>query len=91
MWTTPWCKDGDNIHDHIKSNLEGPCRSIISDLWKPNSKCWDEDKISTYFDDNFKNGILDIPVISADYKYMICWTNTHNAVCTKKSAYKTSM
>lgn len=69
--------------------MNGPCPSIISDLWKPNSKVWDEDKISTYFDDTFKNNVLNVPIINADIDDTIYWIHTPNATCTNKSAYKT--
>lgn len=91
IWNNPWCKDWDNIYDHLKPNLNGPCPSIISDLWKPNSKVWDEDKISAYFDDTFKNNVLNIPVINADIDDTMCWIHTPSAICTTKSAYKTFM
>lgn len=89
IWTNPWCKNWRNIHDHLNPNLEQPCPKVISDLWQPNSKLWDVDKISTFFDESFKNEILNIPIINADFNDTICWTHTPSADCTTKSAYKT--
>ena len=51
IWTSPWYKDWKNIHDHLKLNLDRPCPSVISDLWQPNTKLWDADRISTFFVD----------------------------------------
>ena len=84
--TSPWCKYWENIHDLLKPNQEGPCASIISDLFKPNSKLWDENKNSAQSDDSFKNEVSNIPINNANLDDAICWTHTPDADCTTKSA-----
>ena len=91
IWTSPWCNDWDNIYDHLKPNLGIPCPKVVSDLWKPNCKSWDEDKINNFFDDNFKRNILQTPIINANMDDTLCWIHTPNAECTTKSAYKALM
>lgn len=91
IWTSPWCNDWDNIYDHLKPNLGIPCPKVVSDLWKPNCKSWDEDKINIFFDDNFKRNILQTPIINANMDDTLCWIHTPNAECTTKSAYKALM
>lgn len=78
-----------SIHDHLKQKLERPCPSVISDLWRLNCKLWDEEKISFFFDESFKNDILNIPIINANFNDAMCWIHTPNADCTTKSAYRT--
>ena len=74
-------KDGEKNYDHLKPNLNGPWTNIISHLWKPNSEVWDEDKVSAYFDDTFKNDVLNTPVINDELDDTVSWIHTPNAKC----------
>lgn len=76
-----------NIHDHFKPNSDRPCPSVVSDLWKPNSKLWDEDKINIFFEDLFKNNILNVPVMNTNLEYTLCWTHTPDAECTTERVH----
>lgn len=74
---------------HLKTDSGRPCPSTVSDLWNVSSKSWNANSVSTFFDDSFKDQIMQIPIINADFEDEVCWTHTPNAACTTKSAYKT--
>ena len=78
----------ENIYDHLLTQPGTSCPAYVKDLWHLDTKQWDEQIISSHFDDDFKNQILQIPIIKADFEDEICWIHTPNAQCTTKSAYK---
>lgn len=88
IWSSPWCPDWKNIYDHLLSQPGTICPTIVKDLWHHDTKQWDEQKIVSHFDNDFKNKFLRIPIIKADFEDEVCWIHTPHAQCTTKSAYK---
>jgi hypothetical protein len=88
IWSSPWCPDWKNIYDHLLTQPGSICPAIVKDLWHHDTKQWDEQKIASHFDDDFKNKVLQIPIIKANFDDEVCWIHTPNGQCTTKSVYK---
>ena len=74
---------------HERLNLEQEVHQIqdrVSDLWRPNMKIWDSDKIITIFGQQTWDALVHVPAgTGPDILY---WMLTSNGQCTSKSAYK---
>jgi hypothetical protein len=88
IWSSPWCPDWQNIYDHLLTQPGSACPAIVKDLWHHDTKQWDEQKIASHFDNDFRNKVLQISIVNADFDDEVCWVHTSNAQCTTKSAYK---
>ena len=77
------------MHDCL--NLEESDYQIpnkVSDLWLPNCKKWDENKIIALFGQHILQVLLQIPLVMGDEPDILCWKPTSNGMCSSKSAYK---
>jgi hypothetical protein len=51
IWNNPWVQGWENIHSLLQETAPGSAiPNTISDLWLPDSKIWDFDKINTISD-----------------------------------------
>jgi len=76
---------------HERLNLEQTVYQIperVSDLWMPNTKTWDSDKIITIFGQQTWDALVHVPIIAGTGPDILCWKLTSNGQCTSKSAYK---
>jgi hypothetical protein len=62
--------------------------NTVSDLWRPNTKIWDTEKITTLFGPRSMETLLQITSIAGDQPDILCWKLTPDGRCTSKSAYK---
>lgn len=82
IWSTPWCSDWINIHDHLKLPVTvRPLPSKISDLWN-------QDLIHAIFDDNFASTISCLKPISNNHNDRIVWMPSKKGECSTKDAFK---
>ena len=89
IWNQPWCPIWKEMHDRL--NLEQNDYQIpnkVSDLWMPNSKKWDTNKIVTLFGQQTLDTLLQLPIISGSGPDILCWKLASNGLCSSKSAYK---
>jgi len=76
------------MHDRL--NLEQTDYQIpntVSDLWLPNSKIWDENKIITLFGQQSMDALVQVPIIVGQGPDIICWKLAPNGLCSSESAY----
>jgi len=67
IWNQPWCPIWREMHDSL--NLEQSEYQIpdkVSDLWLPNCKKWDENKIIALFGQQTLQVLLQIPLMVGD-------------------------
>jgi len=89
IWSQPWCSIWKEMHDCL--NLEQSDYQIpdkVSDLWLPNTKRWDENKIMTLFGQDTLQILLQIPLVMDDGPDILCWKPVSSGICSTKSAYK---
>jgi len=88
IWNQPWSPFWKEMHDRLnleQTDYEIP--STVSDLWLPNSKMWDENKIITLFGQQSMDALVQVPIIVGQGPDIICWKLTPNGLCSSKSAY----
>ena len=65
IWNQPWSPFWRQMHERL--NLEQTVYQIperVSDLWMPNTKTWDSDKIITIFGQQTWYALVHVPIIA---------------------------
>lgn len=92
IWNTPWCEAWPRIYDDLilqEANFSYP--AVVSDLWIPGQKLWNNDLIDSLFMQPTASIIKRTPIISLVDPDILCWKLTPNGQCTSKSAYRTCL
>ena len=77
------------MHDRLnleQSEYQNPDK--VLDLWFPNCKKWDENKIIALFGQQTLQVLLQIPLMVGDEPDFLCWKPAPYDICSSKSAYK---
>ncbi|XP_062186293.1 uncharacterized protein LOC133889797 [Phragmites australis] len=89
IWSQPWCPIWNNMHAYLTLSTQGEqIPNIVSDLWLPNSKRWDEEKITHFFGQQAAQSILQVPVSQHEGEDILCWKPVASGICTAKEAYR---
>jgi hypothetical protein len=88
IWNSPWVQGWKNIHSLLQDIVSGSVLpDTISDLWLPNTKIWDFDKINSLFDPLLATQIQQLSISHHKRPDIPCWKPSTNGKCTAKSAY----
>ncbi|KAG2574598.1 hypothetical protein PVAP13_7KG344340, partial [Panicum virgatum] len=88
IWNQPWVQCWTNMHNLLST--EQPATALpnsISDLWLPNTKTWDYDKIKNLFGDQAATSIANLTILNQDGPDILCWKPSTSGKCTARDAY----
>jgi hypothetical protein len=77
------------MHNLLQNTTNNPpLLNTVADLWKPNTKSWETDKIALLFGQQADDLIRTFPIARHNRPDILWWKPSKSGKCTSKEAYK---
>ncbi|KAK5842378.1 hypothetical protein PVK06_004728 [Gossypium arboreum] len=73
--------------DAFICNREQVNEKKVDELWVPDSKCWDRNRVNDTYEETLRDQICNIPIFSHYPNDVLIWFHSHHGTYTTKSAY----